>query len=62
MDRTVPNNDCDDDEYDLPKSNLNDIEMIGNLTSKVKRPKSALNADTKTGTSKPARLIKIDQD
>ena len=48
--------DCeDDDEYDLPKSNFNDIEMIGNLTSKVKRPKSALKADTKTGTSKPAR-------
>ena len=53
--------DCDDDEYDLPKSNFNDIEMIGNLTSKVKRPKPALKAETKTGTSKPARLIKIDR-
>ena len=27
--------DCDNNEYDLPKSNSNDIEMIGNLTSKV---------------------------
>ena len=52
-------NDCDDDEYDLPKSNFNDIEMIGNLTSKVRRPKSVLKADTKTSMSKPARLIGI---
>ena len=45
----------------MPKSNFNDIKMIGNLTSKVKRPKSALKADMKSGTSKPARLIKIDR-
>ena len=49
--------DCDDDKYDLPKSNFNDIKIIGNLTSKVRKPKSALEADAKTGTSKPARLI-----
>lgn len=49
--------DCDDEEYDLSKSNFTDIEMIGNLTSKARKPKSAFKADTKTGMSKPARLI-----
>ena len=60
-DDDLSDDDRDDDEYDLPKNNFNDIKMIGNLTSKVKRLKSALKADTKTGTSKPARLIKIDR-
>ena len=47
----------------MPKSNFNDIEIIGNLTSKVRNPNSALKAaDTVAGImSKSARLIKIDQ-
>lgn len=47
--------DCDDDEYDLPKSNFADIEIIGNLTSKVRKSKPILKG-TKTGISKPERL------
>ena len=49
--------DSDDDEYDLPKkSNFADIEIIGNLTSKVRKSNKPILKGTKTGISKPERL------